>query len=181
MRSRHAAGFGKRIEFWVIGRMMKGGLDVYVPLVDDMGIDAVVRRADGTFAEVQIKARSADAIPGDAALFSAISHESRPGYWFVFYSERLEKTWVLSSEEFIAESRQDKTGKNVGRRSLCFNGSRNGKRDEYAKERYAPYEDPTFLRLRSPAPLVAHQTAAVNPSDPDQRSALIPPITSSGS
>jgi hypothetical protein len=43
---RHAAGFGKRIEFWIIGQMMKEGLDVYVPLVDDMAIDAVVRRTD---------------------------------------------------------------------------------------------------------------------------------------
>ena len=30
---RHSAGFGKRIEFWIIGRMLKEGLDVYVPLV----------------------------------------------------------------------------------------------------------------------------------------------------
>jgi hypothetical protein len=25
---RHSAGFGKRIEFWLIGKMMKEGLDV---------------------------------------------------------------------------------------------------------------------------------------------------------
>jgi hypothetical protein len=51
---RRSAGFGKRIEFWIIGQMLKEGLDVYVPLVDDMAIDAVVRRADGSFIEVQI-------------------------------------------------------------------------------------------------------------------------------
>jgi hypothetical protein len=36
------------------------GLDVYVPLVDDMAIDVVLRRSDGSFTEVQIKARSRD-------------------------------------------------------------------------------------------------------------------------
>ena len=47
MRYRHTAGFGKRIEFWIIGEMLKQGLDVYIPLVDDNAIDAVVRRQDG--------------------------------------------------------------------------------------------------------------------------------------
>lgn len=55
---RHSAGFGKRIEYWIIGNMLKEGLDVYIPLVDDDAIDAVVRRTDGSFVTVQIKARS---------------------------------------------------------------------------------------------------------------------------
>ena len=33
---RHSAGFGKRMEYWIIGKMLKEGLDVYVPLVDDV-------------------------------------------------------------------------------------------------------------------------------------------------
>lgn len=55
---RHSAGFGKRIEYWIVGRMLKEGLDVYLPLVDDDAIDAVIRRPDGSFTTVQIKARS---------------------------------------------------------------------------------------------------------------------------
>jgi hypothetical protein len=31
---RHSAGFGRRMEFWLIGQMLREGLDVYVPLVD---------------------------------------------------------------------------------------------------------------------------------------------------
>ena len=77
------------MEFWLIGQMLKEGLDVYVPLVDDNAIDAVVRRTDGSFVEIQIKARSKDVVPGDAALFSAILHEVRMNYFFLFYSERL--------------------------------------------------------------------------------------------
>ena len=107
---RHSAGFGKRIEYWVIGLMLKEGLDVYVPLVDDDAIDAVIRRADEFFITVQIKARSKNVIHGDAALFAAIPHELRDNYWFVFYSERLDSIWIMSSEEFIKESVQNKTG-----------------------------------------------------------------------
>lgn len=80
MRFRHSAGFGKRIEFWIIGQMLKEGLDVFVPLVDDNAIDAIVRRRDGSFVEVQIKARSRDVKDGDAALFAAIPHEPRQNY-----------------------------------------------------------------------------------------------------
>ena len=32
---RSSAGFGRRIEYWIIGRMLKEGMDVYVPFVDD--------------------------------------------------------------------------------------------------------------------------------------------------
>jgi len=40
--------------------MLKEGIDVYVPLVDDIAIDAVIRKPNGSFVEVQIKARSKD-------------------------------------------------------------------------------------------------------------------------
>ena len=110
---RHSAAFGKRMEYYLIGLMLKEGLDVYVPMVDDDAIDAVVKKPDGSFVEVQIKARSKSVSFGDAALFAALTHEYRPNYWFVFYSERMDKTWILSSREFINESNQNKKGKNV--------------------------------------------------------------------
>ena len=89
------------MEYWIIGNMLKEGLDVFVPLVDDDAIDAVIRRPDGSFTTVQIKARSKECIPGDAALFAAIPHELRENYWFVFYSERMDTTWIMTSKEFI--------------------------------------------------------------------------------
>lgn len=66
---RHSAGFGKRIEYWIIGRMLKEGMDVYVPLVDDHAVDAIVRHKDGTISLIQIKARSNTVAFGDAAPF----------------------------------------------------------------------------------------------------------------
>jgi hypothetical protein len=148
---RHSAGFGKRIEFWIIGRMLKAGMDVYVPLVDDNAIDAVVRRADGSFVEVQIKARSKGVKLGDGALFAAIPHEVRANYWFVFYSERLDRMWIMTSAEFVAESYQNKAGENKGLRSIWFNGTKTNRltrvREEYPKERFAVYEAKDFQRI----------------------------------
>jgi len=149
---RHSAGFGKRIEFWIIGQMLKEGLDVFVPLVDDDAIDAVIRRSDGSFVTVQIKARSKGCIPGDAALFAAIPHELRTDYWFVFYSERMEMMWIMSSKEFIFEAAQNKQGKNKGKRSLWFNGKKTdratGTVTEHCKPQFVKYVAKDFSRLK---------------------------------
>lgn len=140
---RHSAGFGKRMEHWIIGTMLKEGLDVYLPLVDDFGIDAVIRKLDGHFVEVQIKARSNDVKMGSTGLFAGINHEKRNNYFFIFYSERLNTTWVLSSEEFLKESNQNKSGKNEGKHSILLNGTKTDKKTkqkyEYSKDRYNKY------------------------------------------
>ena|SRR3989344_4562546 len=146
---RNSAGFGKRMEYWIIGKMLKEGLDVYVPLVDDFGVDAVIRRKDGSFIEVQIKARSTDTILGDSGLFAAISHESRSNYYFLFYSERLNSMWIMSSNDFIKESNQNRNGKNKGKRSIWFNGTKTTNREtkerqEYPFERFNEYKKDNF-------------------------------------
>lgn len=154
-RFRHSAGFGRRIEYWIIGLMLKEGLDVYVPLVDDNAIDAIVRRADGSFVEVQIKARSKDIVAGDGALFAAIPHEVRSNYWFVFYSERLDTIWIMTSDEFVGESDQNKTGKHVGLRTIWFNGKRKNKAtgvvSEHVHPRFEKYVAKDFRRIADPA------------------------------
>jgi len=71
---RNSAAFGKRIEYWIIGNMLKEGLDVYIPMVDDDAIDAVIRRKNESFITVQIKARSKEVVfgnnkTGDGSLF----------------------------------------------------------------------------------------------------------------
>lgn len=110
------------MEYRIIGKMLMEGLDCYVPLVDDHGVDCVVKKGDGTFVEVQIKARSKEVKMGDGAMFASISHEPRPNYYFVFVSERLDKMWIMSSEEFLSEIRPIPSGRNAGKRSIKFNG-----------------------------------------------------------
>jgi len=83
---RHTAGFGKRMEYKIVGDMLMEGLDCYLPLVDDHGVDCVIKKQDGTFIEIQIKARSREVTFGDAALFAAIEHSETPNFYFIFYS-----------------------------------------------------------------------------------------------
>ncbi len=145
---RHLAGFGKRIEYWIIGKMLKEGLDVYVQLVDDFGIDAVIRKQNGEFIEVQIKARSKDVVFGDAALFSAITHHPRKNYFFIFYSERMDTFWILSSEEFIKEANQNINGKNKGKYVIWFNGKNTKDKREYTKPQFEKYIATNFDRFK---------------------------------
>jgi hypothetical protein len=153
---RNSAAFGKRIEYWIIGKMLKEGLDVYIPLVDDHAVDAIVKREDGSTALVQIKARSKNVVFGDAALFAAIPHdEIRQNYWFVFYSERMDMMWIMSSQEFRAEAVINKTGKNIGKCSVWFNGWRKNKAtgltEEYCKPKWEKYISTNFNRIEKNA------------------------------
>ncbi len=140
---RHSAGFGKRMEYNLVGKMLMEGLDVYLPLVDDHGVDCVIKKEDGNYIEVQIKARSSEVTDGDAALFSAITHTKTPNFYFVFYSERLDTMWIMSSEEFLRECVTNKSGKNAGKHSIWFNGNRTdkltGEKKEYCKKQFQKY------------------------------------------
>ena len=137
--------------------MLKEGLDVYLPLVDDDAIDAVIRKPDETFTTVQIKARSKGSKDGSAALFAAIPHELRENYWFIFYSERMDMMWIMTSKEFIKEANQNKNGKNVGKRTIWFNGKRKDKTTgiptEYCKPRFLKYVATSFERINGKATL----------------------------
>ena len=132
---RNRAAFGKRIEYFIVGLMLKEGLDVYLPLVDDDAIDAVVKRPDGKFVEIQIKARSQDVKFGSAALFAALKHEIRPNYWFVFYSERMDTMWIMTSSEFVSESDQNKKGINQGKQTNRYNDRNTKQKNEQEKKK----------------------------------------------
>ncbi len=139
------------MEYNLVGKMLMEGLDVYLPLVDDHGVDCVIKKEDGTFIEVQIKARSSVVTDGDAALFSAITHEPKKDFYFVFYSERLDMMWILSSEEFLEECVTNKTGINKGKHSIWFNGKRTDKKTgikkEYCKAKFEKYIATDFSRF----------------------------------
>ena len=149
---RDSASFGKRMEHYLIGLMLKEGLDCYLPLVDDFGIDLVIRKQSGDFIEVQIKARSNTVADGDAALFAAMTHEQRDNYFFVFYSERLDKMFIMSSEEYLKECTTNQTGKNAGKHSIWFNGNKMNKetgiREEYVYPRFEKYIAIDFSRFK---------------------------------
>lgn len=151
MRFFDSASFGKRMEYYLIGQMLKEGLDCYMPLVDDKAIDVVIRKPSGEYIEVQIKARSKTVAAGDAALFAAMSHEKRENYYFVFYSERLETMFIMSSAEYLQECHTNKKGNNAGKHSIWFNGHRanktTGVKEEYVYPKYSKYIATDFSRF----------------------------------
>ncbi len=109
------------------------------------------QKSDGTFIEVQIKARSNAVTEGDAAVFAAIIHDYSPNFYFVFYSERMDMMWILSSEEFLKECVTNKNGKNAGKRSIWFNGNKmnkaTGVKQEYCKPQFEKYIAKDFSRF----------------------------------
>ena len=148
---RSKASFGKRIEHYLIGKMLKEGLDLFIPMVDDDAIDVVVKRPDGKYVEVQIKARSKQVKQGSAALFAAIEHRPRENYWFVFYSERMDMMWIMSSNEFIEETYQNKGGKNKGKCRIHFNQSNNSG-IERPNKKFEKYLAENFDRIKNDDP-----------------------------
>ena len=150
---RDLASFGKRMEYKIIAEMLLEDLDIYMPLVDDDAIDAVVKKPDGNFVEVQIKARSKHVIFGHGALFAALTHRPRKNYWFIFYSESMDKKWILSSKEFIKESSQNKKpAKNEGKRSIWFNGKNTKTKKEHVKPQFEKYVTTSFDRIKNENP-----------------------------
>ena len=153
---------GRPFEYEVMGVLLKKGFEVYAPIIDDDAIDLIIKKSNGTFIEIQIKARSKAVALGAGARFSMISHKKRKNYFFIFHSERLNTFWIMSSEEFIKNSTQNKTGKYIGTRNINLTGTRTdvsfeasakkgkktGKRSEYVYERFEKYITKDFSRFK---------------------------------
>jgi hypothetical protein len=97
---------GKAAELFVFGELLNSGADLYVPLVD-MGVDAVLRRSDGTYVEIQVKSTEEDDQAGYFNVYDLGEHpEDRFFIVCVDMNERNRKTegkpnvWVLSSKDF---------------------------------------------------------------------------------
>jgi len=141
---RSTASFGKRQEYSVIARLLKEGLDVYMTLIDDQGIDCVVRKDSKTYYDIQIKARSKDCEPYDAGRFAAmVIINPRPNYYFIFYSEQVDKLWVMPSEELVKLASRNKKGNNVGKYHILFTGVKGDK--VYPFNKFKQYEDAFHL------------------------------------
>jgi hypothetical protein len=64
----------------------------------------------------------------------------------------MDTTWLMTSDEFIREAVQNKTGKNAGKRTIWFNGRRRskatGQMEEYTKPQFEKYAVKDFSRIR---------------------------------
>jgi hypothetical protein len=124
--------------------MLKDGLDVYLPIIDNHGVDMVVKRPDGIFAEVQIKARSSEAkCPAffpDIRLWRPIPH-----YWYIFYAARFDTMLLLSSREFYLLSGGEEQDEKEYLRQIRFDGKVGGK--PCIQTKYQKYIATNFSRI----------------------------------
>jgi len=69
----------------------------------------------------------------------------------------MEMKWIMTSQEFIAACVQNKTGKNIGKRSIWFNSNRRNKetgkqQEDYCKPQFQKYAATDFSRLTDSYP-----------------------------
>jgi len=113
---RDSASFGKRQEFVVIAELLKEGFDVYLTLVDDQGIDCIIRLDQDHYLDIQIKARSNSA--KKPYRFAALQIEPRDNYFFIFYTEDNTAFWTMPSRDVIKYAYQNQSGQNAGKYAI---------------------------------------------------------------
>lgn len=118
MNYRDTASYGKRQEYMAVAELLRRGFDVYMTLVDDQGIDCIVRLNEKTYIDILIKARSAEAKQWN--FFAAMSFKPRKNLCFIFYTEKTNSYWIIPSRELTSLCHQNKTGKHVGKRHLTL-------------------------------------------------------------
>lgn len=106
---------GKSIEHKVVSEMLLEGYEVFLPVADDDGVDLVAKTLNGNIVEVQVKASFKTSQCG---LFSAISHNPRANFYFVFFVVQLNKTWIIPSADFVKLASCNTKGKNKGKYSI---------------------------------------------------------------
>ncbi len=137
MSFRDTASFGKRQEYSVVAELLKRGFDVYMTLVDDQGIDCIIRLDNKRYLDVQIKARSKDAQQWN--FFAAMSFQPRENFYFIFYTEKNNTFWIIPSKDAEELGIKNKSGKNAGKISLTLpkteKGDKARKFEKYKNDR----------------------------------------------
>jgi len=142
---RHSKSFGERCEYAAIAELLKRGLDVYKTLVDDRGIDCIVRINNKRYIDIQIKARSKNVREGDEAFFAGLEILPRENFFYIFYSEYLDTFWVIPSRDVVKKAWKAKSGENVGTYNIYLIGHKKGK--AYPLDRYKKYENENGFAL----------------------------------
>ncbi len=138
---RDTASFGRRQEYIAAAELLKRGFDVYMTLVDDQGIDCIVRLDDQRYIDIQIKARSRSAKQWNR--FAAMQFVPRASLFFIFLLEKSDRVWVIPSVHLAQLGRQNRTGENAGRTTVDLPRLLQGS----CHERFKCYESPCGFEL----------------------------------
>ena len=128
---------GRAGEHLVTSRLLKECRDVYLPAVDDHGVDMLVRTIQTgnlyQYQEIQVKTLQGVTPNNSGGLFAAISCPNpAPNYWFVFYIKDIDTMWLINSIDFVSLASQNKKGKNIGKYSLSL-ANKKGARPQLAQ------------------------------------------------
>ncbi|MGM9844731.1 MAG: hypothetical protein ACI30K_00665 [Muribaculaceae bacterium] len=128
--------FGKAVEQKVAAMLLEEGRDVYLPTVDDHGVDILVAPKNSTDAPkaseenelVELTTASGTQVAIYQELqVKAVSYglvanikcpDPRPNYWYVLYVKSVDTYWLINSMDFVKIASQNVKGKNVGKYSL---------------------------------------------------------------
>ncbi len=101
---------GKSAEYFVFSELIKRGADVYLPAVD-IGIDAIIKKTDGTYLQIQVKSTQAK---DQAGYFNVKANKLHPqDNLFIVCVDmsplgatptRQPEVWIFSSSTFIQYS-----------------------------------------------------------------------------
>jgi hypothetical protein len=92
---------GKQAEFLVFGELIRRGADLYLPVID-IGIDAVIRKKDGTCFLIQVKSTEAPAQVGWFTFWVLERYKGKNLFTVcVEMSKKPPEIWVLPSEVFM--------------------------------------------------------------------------------
>ncbi len=97
---------GKSAEYFVFSELLKRDADLYLPVID-IGIDAILRKKDGTYLEIQVKSTEKEDQAGYFNVYDINEHpEDKFFIVCVDFSEEksIEKgkpnIWILSAKDF---------------------------------------------------------------------------------
>ena len=116
---------GKATEWLVSSMLLAENRELYLPAVDDHGVDLIVRTLNHNsgaattapehyeFQEIQVKSLST------GGLFAAIKCDApRANYWFVFYIKDIDRMWLVNSFDFCSLASRNEKGQNIGKYSF---------------------------------------------------------------
>ncbi|MEO9038942.1 MAG: hypothetical protein ABI265_02830 [Gallionella sp.] len=149
MSFRDTASYGKRQEYIAVAELLRRDFDVYMTLVDDQGIDCVIRLNEKRYLDIQIKARSKNAKNWN--VFSAMTFTARNNLYFIFYTEKNDSYWIFPSIVLDKICYSVKTGDHIGKRRIDLPKKEEGDKAELF-EKYR--NDAGFSLLRKQPPKV---------------------------
>ncbi|MCK4388389.1 MAG: hypothetical protein KAW00_06405 [Dehalococcoidia bacterium] len=100
---------GKLGELCAFRRLIEGGAMPFLPIADIRGVDAVVRKKDGTYVEIQVKATWP---PQQAGYFNVTNLIPRNNLFIVclIMGRETPEAWILPSVIFVNHATMRKVG-----------------------------------------------------------------------